>query len=139
MAAQAAESQEEKEEEIPKETQEITMAPYRRGKTYHADFTLNGQRYRQSLRTTDWREAQAREKQLIAQAIEGKLAPTSQGFSRLPFSEAADRYLEGRGIEVSQITWQTERDRMKPLLDFFAGFRMHQITVDSVRSYLRLR
>ena len=38
------------------------MALFKRNKTWCADFSVNGQRYRQSLRTKDWREAQAREK-----------------------------------------------------------------------------
>ncbi len=44
------------------------MAIYKRGKTWWTDFSVNGQRYRESLRVTDWREAQAREKELIVQA-----------------------------------------------------------------------
>jgi hypothetical protein len=30
------------------------MALYKRGKTWHTDFSVNGQRFRQSLDTTDW-------------------------------------------------------------------------------------
>ena len=72
------------------------MALFRRNKTWWSDFSTNGQRYRQSLRTTDWREAQAGEKALITQASQGKLTPTSQQFARLAFSEALDRYLAGK-------------------------------------------
>jgi hypothetical protein len=46
----------------------IEMAIYKRGKTWWADFSVNGQRYRQSLDTSDWREAQAKQKESIAQA-----------------------------------------------------------------------
>src|SRR5579871_5974818 len=49
------------------------MALTKRGKTWHTHFFVDGVRYRQSLGTTDWREAQAREKALIAQALQGKL------------------------------------------------------------------
>jgi len=76
------------------------MAVFRRNKTWWSDFSVNGQRYRQSLRTRDWREAQAREKELITQASQGKLTPTSQQFARLAFSEAADRYLDSRRLEL---------------------------------------
>jgi hypothetical protein len=38
---------------------------------------VNGARFRQSLDTTDWREALSREKELIAQAQEGKLAASA--------------------------------------------------------------
>jgi hypothetical protein len=56
------------------------MSLYKRGKTWHTDFMVNGQRFRQSLDTTDWREAQSKQKDLIAQASQGKLAPSSQQF-----------------------------------------------------------
>src|ERR1035441_909207 len=49
------------------------MALKKRGKTWHCHFVVNGQRLRQSLNTKDWREAQAKEKELIAQASEGKV------------------------------------------------------------------
>ena len=51
------------------------MALYKRGKTWHTAFSVNGQRFRQSLDTSDWREAQAKEKELISQASQGKLPP----------------------------------------------------------------
>jgi hypothetical protein len=38
------------------------MSLYKRGKTWHTDFAVNGERFRQSLDTTDWREAQSKEK-----------------------------------------------------------------------------
>ena len=72
------------------------MSLYKRGKTYWADFSVNGQRYRQSLDTSDWREAQSRQKEQITQASQGKLAPSSQQFARVAFSEAADRYQTDR-------------------------------------------
>src|SRR5258708_4067251 len=78
-----------------------TMALFKRGKWWWTDFSVNGARYRQPLRTKDWRAALQREKELIADASTGKLVPTSQQFSRLAFSEAADRYLEGRRLELS--------------------------------------
>ena len=47
------------------------MSLVKRGKTWHCHFVVNGQRFRQSLGTKDWREAQAKEKELIAQAWRG--------------------------------------------------------------------
>lgn len=62
------------------------MALYKREKIWWTDFSLNGVRYRESLDTTDWREAQAKEKELISQASQGKLATGYQQFGRLAFS-----------------------------------------------------
>lgn len=53
------------------------MSLFRRNQIYWTDFTLDGSRYRQSLETTDWREAQGREKEMITQASQGKLAASS--------------------------------------------------------------
>jgi hypothetical protein len=72
------------------------MSLFKREKTWWTDFSINGVRYRMSLDTTDWREAQSREKEKITQASMGKLAPSSQQFARLAFIEAADRYVESR-------------------------------------------
>jgi hypothetical protein len=48
---------------------------YKRNKTYHVDVTVNGIRYRQSLETTNWQEAQREQKELIGRILEGKAAP----------------------------------------------------------------
>jgi hypothetical protein len=77
------------------------MALVKRGKTWHTDFSVDGERYRQSLETRDWREAQAREKELIAQASQGNLTPAGQRFSRLSLNEALDRYLDDRSARVA--------------------------------------
>ncbi len=111
------------------------MALFRRNKTWWSDFSINGQRYRQSLRTTDWREAQAGEKELITQASQGKLVPSSQRFARRAFSQVADLYLKHRRVEVSERTLQTEIDKMKPLREFLVGVRVNQINADAIRSY----
>ena len=40
------------------------MSLYKRNKTWWTEFSINGQRYRQSLDTSDWREGQHKEKEL---------------------------------------------------------------------------
>jgi hypothetical protein len=64
------------------------MALFRRGKCYWTDFSINGLRYRQSLHTTDWREAQQNEKRLIAEAQTGKITQPGRALARLAFSIA---------------------------------------------------
>lgn len=82
------------------------MALVKRGKTYHTHFFMDGQRFRQSLETSDWREAQRKEKDLIALTKEGKLGSSAREFARLSFPEAADRYLQGRTLELSATSKQ---------------------------------
>ena len=92
------------------------MSLVKRGKTWHTHFFIDGQRFRQSLDTGDWREAQKREKELISQASQGKLAAGSQQFSKLSFEEAAERNLAERIARLAPRSVQTERERLKPLV-----------------------
>ena len=115
------------------------MASFRRGKWWYADFTVNGQRYKQSLQTTDWREALAREKELIAQASAGKLAPSSQQFVKLAFTEAADRYIADRRAHLASVSIRTEQERLKPMRGFFGATPLARISADSIRDYIGQR
>ena len=78
------------------------MALKKRGKTWHTHFFVDGQRFRQSLETSDWREAQAKEKVLIAAASQGKLSASSEDFARLIFEDAVEKYLAGRLPELAE-------------------------------------
>ncbi|MGA8088286.1 MAG: hypothetical protein WCA10_13335 [Terracidiphilus sp.] len=72
------------------------MALKKRGKTWHCHFAVDGVRYWQSLGTTDWRDAQNKGKDRIAEAKAGKLAASSDNFTRLLFRDVAKRFLEDR-------------------------------------------
>ncbi len=115
------------------------MSLYKRGKTWHTDFTVNGQRFRQSLETTDWREAQSKEKERIAQASAGKLAPTSQQFSKLSIAQAIERYLEDREAHVQPRSKRSESDHAKPIREYFAALPVARIDAESLLAYIRQR
>jgi integrase len=115
------------------------MALVKRGKTWHTHFFVDGQRYRQSLETSDWREAQAREKALIAQASQGKLTPAGQRFSRLNLNEALDRYLEDRAARVTTRSHRSESDHAKPLREGLGGTPVSRITAEAILGYIRER
>jgi integrase len=115
------------------------MAVFRRGKWWWTDFSVNGQRYRQPLRTADWRTALAREKEQIAQAAAGKLAPSGQQFARLAFGEAADRYLVDRTPHLAAKSVQSERERIRRLKDFFGATPLTRANGDAIRQYIAHR
>ncbi len=115
------------------------MALYKRSKTWWADFAVDGQRYRQSLGTQDWREAQSRQKELIAEASQGKLVPSLQQFARLSFSEAADRYLQGRKLELSQSSSKKEQFLLLPLRRFLQTASLTKINGEGVLGYREWR
>jgi len=95
------------------------MALAKRGKTWHCHFVVNGQRVRQSLGTRDWREAQAKEKQLIAEASEGKLTHNSGTLARQPFGQAADDYVRARKLELANASQAKEKQLLVQLRAYF--------------------
>jgi integrase len=112
------------------------MALYKRKKIWWADFSVNGVRYRESLDTSDWREAQAKEKELITQASQGKLAAGAQQFGRTAFSNAADIYLAEKLPHLAPRSIQTEKERLKPLKANFGTISLSRISADSIRQYI---
>lgn len=111
------------------------MSLFKRNKIWWTDFSVNGVRYRQSLDTTDWREAQSNEKVLIADASTGKLAPVSKQFARLAFTEAADRYLDGRRLELAEQSYAKEQYLLVAPRKFFGATSLAQIAAEDLINY----
>jgi integrase len=115
------------------------MALKKRGKTWHTHFFIDGQRFRQSLETSDWREAQAKEKTLISAAQAGKLSATKNVVAKLSFSDAAVRFLEDRLSHLAPRSVQTERERAKAINKRLGNVQVSRITVADVQGYIRER
>ena len=115
------------------------MSLFKRHKIWWTDFSVYGQRYRQSLGTTDWRVAQTSEKELIAQASQGKLAPAGQQFSKLNITDALDRYLADRAAHVQPRSKRSESDHANPLREYFGPLPLARIDADSIAAYVRQR
>jgi hypothetical protein len=111
------------------------MALKKRGKTWHCHFVVNGQRFRQSLGTTDWREAQAKEKDLIAKASEGKLRQTSTSLARQPFGLAADDYIASRKLELAPASQAKEKQLLVQLRAYFKQEPLKAITATRIIEY----
>ncbi len=116
------------------------MALWKRGKTWWADVTVCGTRYRESLKTTDHREARALEKELVVKISEGKVAaPTGKAYARLPFEEAAAQYLNQRKKRLAERTIQFETERLVPLNRYFGSRTVGRITADDIAAYQQAR
>ena len=115
------------------------MALKKRGDTWHTHFFVDGERFRKSLDTSDWRQAQRKERELIAEAKAGRLAACRDEFSRLPFGEAADTFLADRLPRLAARSVQTEKERVKPIKAGIGSVPVWRITVEQVRAYLRER
>src|SRR5450432_804517 len=115
------------------------MALVKRGKTWHTHFFVNGQRFRQSLGTRDWRQAQALEKQLITQATQGHLNASHFGFARLAFGLAADSYFSGRKPELSESSQRKERQLLVKPREFFHQKCVSKIAADDILRFREWR
>jgi integrase len=115
------------------------MALFKRNKTWWTDFSVNGQRFRQSLGTTDWRAAISEEKKLIAQAQKGKLSVAGESFARLAFSEASERYLDSRKLELSDRSLKKERQLLVQPSSFFGTMPLRRITTENLLAYRESR
>ncbi len=111
------------------------MALVKRGKTWHCHFVVNGQRFRKSLGTTDWREAQSKEKDLIGQAMEGKLTQTSTSLARQPFGQAADDYVTSRKLELAPASQAKEKQLLVQLRAYFKQEPLKSITAKRITEY----
>ena len=115
------------------------MSLAKRGKTWHTHFFVDGQRFRQSLDTSDWREAQAKEKELIAQATQGNIAASHQGFAKLPFAQAAASYFNGRKLELGESSQKKERQLLVKPREFFQEKCLTKITAEDVLRFREWR
>jgi hypothetical protein len=111
------------------------MALVKRGKTWHCHFVVNGQRFRQSLDTRDWREPQSNEKQLIAEASEGKLTHNSTALARLPFTQAADEYMSAGRLELAPASRAKEKQLLVQLRIYFKQEPLKAFTVKRITDY----
>ena len=115
------------------------MSLVKRGKTWHTHFFVDGQRFRQSLETSDWREAQSKEKDLIAAAKAGKIATTRQEIARMTFADAAKRFREDRLSRLARASVKTEKERARRINRKLGTVPVHRITVADVTAYIRKR
>lgn len=110
------------------------MSVWKQGKWYWSDFTIDGERYRLALDTTDRRVAVKKEKDLVAEVRGGLFKPGPKApLARMPFEEACDRYLEQRKLDLEHP--EHERNMAVSLRPFFREFRLSEITADSIRDY----
>jgi hypothetical protein len=111
------------------------MALKKRGKVWHCHFVVLGQRFRQSLETTDWREAQAKEKELIGQASEGKLHQAPAALRKQPFGLAADDYVNSRKLELAPASQAKEKQLLVQFRAYFKQVPLKAITATRITDY----
>ncbi len=125
------------------------MGLWKRGKWYWADFAVNGTRYRVSLKDRGKRisvaaqdgyeKAIRAEERAKSEADQGELSLSSRNFVRLGFTEASERYLATRRLELKPSSQVKERQLLVKLREYFKAKRLSQITTDDVLAYREWR
>jgi integrase len=107
----------------------------KRGTKWHCDFVHNGQRIRQSLETTDWREAEEEKKKLIAKVDRGEWHQASISGAREPFDKATDDYMTSRKLELAPASQAKERHLLTQPRAYFRQDPLKSITSKRIIAY----
>jgi integrase len=113
------------------------MSLWKRGRQYWTDFTVAGRRYRKRLGTTNLRTATRRERELVEEAGDGRLAADEQGPKRL--SDATDAYLAAKRIRCSPRTIELEEERLSLVKKHFGDVPLAAITATAIAEFQRTR
>jgi integrase len=115
---------------------------YKRGKrkkkVYWMDNTINGIRYRESLKTQNWQEALQKERDRLFEIVQGKVGargPTA----KQTFNAAVDAYIEVRQLHSAEKSCRTDRERSVPLRRAFGELSLKKITVEAILGYQKER
>jgi integrase len=117
------------------------MSLWKRGRQYWMDVTVNGQRFREPLGTTDWREARQRERTRIAELGRRPPDPANRGrtFGSLDVKSAVAAYAKERKHQVSarMVAYWTECAR--PLSAFFGDTPLQRVDANAIAGYQNAR
>ncbi len=117
------------------------MSLWKRGKQYWMDVTVNGQRYREPLGTTDWREAKSIEQRRVAEIARRPPDPTKrrQTFGSLDVKSAIDAYADERRSQVSPRMVAYWIENARPLSKFFGDIPLGKIDAAMIAAYQNSR
>ncbi len=113
------------------------MSLWKRGRQYWTDFTVAGKRYRKRLGTTTLQVAKQRERELVEDAGNGRVAAKEDGPKRL--SAAIDAYLEPKRMRCSPRTIELEQERLSMVTKYFGDVPLPAITAASIAAFQRAR
>ncbi len=114
-------------------------APGYKTAAWWADFSVNGQRFRISTDTDNKTDAGKLAKNKESQAMQGKLSATSQSFARLTFTEAAEKYLTSRKLELQASSLTKETQLLVKLKEYFGPTRLNRISAEQILNFREWR
>ena len=117
------------------------MSLWKRGRRYWMDVTVNGQRVREPLGTTDWREARQVERRRVTELAKRSPDPVNRRgtIGNLNVSSAIAAYAEERRAQVSARMVAYWMENARPLSAFFKQTRLRDIDAGMIASYQNFR
>jgi integrase len=115
------------------------MSLWKRGNQYWADFSVEGERFRTPLGTTDWREATRLERQAIDEARQGKRSPKTPSLGRMKLAEAVPVYLAAKHGRIAEGSMTIERERLHAVARHIGSMALHKVTATVVNDYVTQR
>ena len=117
------------------------MSTFKRGTRFWLDVTIRGQRFREPLKTTDWREARELEKQRVTELSRQPsiLVSHSKSFGGLTVGQAIENYAEERRAQVSPRMVACWRENARALGAFFGQTKLKNLTPRHLASYQNAR
>jgi len=109
------------------------MSLFKRGKWYWSDFTVDGRRRREPLKTTNWQDAKEKERDVIEEARR-HLLPVRARLKRHLFA-AIDEYLADKKIRCRPRTIEFENERLSVVKGHFKDVPISAITADAISRY----
>src|SRR5215471_12968135 len=107
------------------------MSLKKRGKYYQWYEWVNGEEFRESLKTSDRNEAKRKRQDRITEIKNGQAGK----LSRQHFELAVKAYLESRHLHVEPRTYAFDKERSEPLKRFFGKVPLRRITADLITQY----
>src|SRR5262245_47619014 len=102
------------------------------------DATVDGVRYREPLKTQNWKEAKDKEKARLVEISQGRVGVRGAA-SRQTFSMAIDAYIEERALHSAEKSCRTDRERSRPLRQAFGELPLKKITAQTILEYQKTR
>lgn len=117
----------------------MAIGLYKRNKIYWMDATVNGQRYREPLGTSDWKEARARRNDRIAELKNGAPMKLNKAFASMTIAEAIDAYVEERRASVSPRMLNYWKEQARPLSRFYKDLKLKRLAPQDLNRYQNAR
>lgn len=118
------------------ESDENNMALFKRNRLWWTDFTEDGERYREPLKTKNYQEALQKERERIEEVRHGENLASDRKLAKGSFDQGAERYLQSRKLDLAPRSLAKERESLTAPRRAFGSLPLTKIKPDMVRNYL---